>query len=660
MPMTPAERQRNYRERLKQNDPEKYEEIRKRNLERVKSRYVKISKLPESQQKKRRRDWRRLKNNQKNKIKETGKKTSSRKLYLNNYYKLKKIIKKQKKKLEIQRKKIAALKKKCYRQKMLFECQKRKREESTEENDTTDLTPNSKAELFLKDLSSVSTQDKKKIKKALLDHNILTESIAKQYAAAKMNTERNIIKRLCCTELAHRYKVRTRLGRSIGLVGRIRFSKKNKNNRYSRIAKKILEFYKQDDVSRPSAGKNETKTFKKQKKQKRYLLDTMTNLHKKFNRDTGLTICYSTFIKYKPFYIVKPRLSDRDTCVCKVHANMKLKFIALKQIKILNSYGNLNDLVQASVCDDRSKECMYSECEVCNGTPIDYNLTETDQEAIVSWIEWSSTNVQYKKNNEIKTSKRILPVLKSDKLKNLIACTEAELRKFKEHLFNISHQYKSYKNLKENLEHDELVIHCDFSENYTCKMHEEIQAVHFGASQYQISLHTSVAYIKNERPKSYCTLSDSTNHSPEGIWAHLRPVLTDLKQMYPDVAVLHVYSDGPTVQYKQKKNFFLFKRYINELGFEKGTWNFSESYHGKGPADGVGANIKRLLDEKVSHGRDVRSALDALNLLEGETKVKLFCIDDKDIHEIESNNQKEFKSLLAVPNTLKIHQVQLP
>lgn len=38
--MTPAERQRNYRERLKQNDPEKYEEIRKRNLERVKSRYI--------------------------------------------------------------------------------------------------------------------------------------------------------------------------------------------------------------------------------------------------------------------------------------------------------------------------------------------------------------------------------------------------------------------------------------------------------------------------------------------------------------------------------------------------------------------------------------------------------------------------------------------
>lgn len=134
--------------------------------------------------------------------------------------------------------------------------------------------------------------------------------------------------------------------------------------------------------------------------------------------------------------------------------------------------------------------------------------------------------------------------------------------------------------------------------------------------------------------------------------------------MYPQVEILHVYSDGPTVQYKQKKNYFLFKRYIDDLGFEKGTWNFSESYHGKGPADGVDANIKRLLDEKVSHGKDVRSALGALNLnqinlLEGETKVKLFCIDDDDIHEIESNNEDELKSLSAVPNTLKIPKKRL-
>lgn len=62
---------------------------------------------------------------------------------------------------------------------MLFEFQKT--EEATTENDTiTELTPNSKANSFLKELTSVSTQDKEKIKKVLLQSNILTESLAKQ------------------------------------------------------------------------------------------------------------------------------------------------------------------------------------------------------------------------------------------------------------------------------------------------------------------------------------------------------------------------------------------------------------------------------------------------------------------------------------------------
>ena len=541
---------------------------------------------------------------------------------------------------------------------MLFEFQKRENTEEVRDTETiTELTPNSKADSLIRELSSVSGREK--VKRVLIQNTVLITSLANQYANATSNTERNILKRLCNSELAHRYKVRTRLARCTGLRGRIRFACVKQVSKRSKIAKAIRLFFMQDDVSRASAGKKETKTWKKQKKQKRYLLDTMKNLHLRFKRDTGCNICYSTFIKNKPFFVVKPRLADRDTCICKIHANIELKFIALKKTNILSSYNKLDDLVLATVCDKRSQECMYSECEICNDTKIDYNLRETSLAADVSWIEWSFINVEYKKKDEIKKSKRVLPQLKSGKLETLISLTEAELKKFKEHLFNINHQYKTYKYIKDHLEDNEILVHCDFSENYSCKMHKEIQAVHFGASQYQISLHTSVVYKKNERPKSYCTLSDSTNHSPEGIWAHLIPVLKDLKQMYPQVDTIHVYSDGPTVQYKQKKNFYFFKKYLEELGFEKGTWNFSESYHGKGAADGVGANIKRLLDEKVSHGQDVVNAYNAFNLLEGITKVKLFCIDEEDIDDIIFNNQSVLNSLTAVPNTLKIHQVQV-
>jgi len=59
---------------------------------------------------------------------------------------------------------------------------------------------------------------------------------------------------------------------------------------------------------------------------------------------------------------------------------------------------------------------------------------------------------------------------------------------------------------------------------YSCKYSEEIQSMHFGASQRQVSLHTGVLYTK-DNTDSFCSLSDNLKHGPAGICAHLIPVL---------------------------------------------------------------------------------------------------------------------------------------
>ena len=74
-------------------------------------------------------------------------------------------------------------------------------------------------------------------------------------------------------------------------------------------------------------------------------------------------------------------------------------------------------------------------------------------------------------------------------------------------LFNIRHQYRTLKNLRENLKADEIIFHIDFSENYNCKYSSEIQSMLFGSSQKQISLHMGVVYSKG-RELSFCTVSD--------------------------------------------------------------------------------------------------------------------------------------------------------
>lgn len=64
------------------------------------------------------------------------------------------------------------------------------------------------------------------------------------------------------------------------------------------------------------------------------------------------------------------------------------------------------------------------------------------------------------------------------------------------HVGSIQHQYKTLKDLKNASEKNSstIIIHCDFSENYSCKYGGEIQSCHFGANRKQITLHTRILY----------------------------------------------------------------------------------------------------------------------------------------------------------------------
>lgn len=165
------------------------------------------------------------------------------------------------------------------------------------------------------------------------------------------------------------------------------------------------------------------------------------------------------------------------------------------------------------------------------------------------------------------------------------------------------------KSLKDDLSSNECLVHVDFSENYACKLESEVLGMHFGASRNQVSLNTGVLYKKNTNPLSFCRISGNTRHDPGAIWAHLSPILSKLKDTCPDIDKVHFLSDGPTTQYRSRKNVFLMKEVMhNTFGFETVTWNFSEAGHGKGAPDGVGGLIKRTADKLVSHGNDIADA----------------------------------------------------
>src|SRR5258705_11605576 len=93
---------------------------------------------------------------------------------------------------------------------------------------------------------------------------------------------------------------------------------------------------------------------------------------------------------------------------------------------------------------------------------------------------------------------------------------------------------------------------------------------------------------------SFCTISNCLRHNPPAIWAHMDPVLRCIKETCPLIDTVHFVSDGPTSQYRSRKNFYLFStRSFVTYNLKSATWNFTEASHDKSAADGVGASIKR-------------------------------------------------------------------
>lgn len=258
-----------------------------------------------------------------------------------------------------------------------------------------------------------------------------------------------------------------------------------------------------------------------------------------------------------------------------------------------------------------------------------------------------------------KKTRRVTKYIKKSfnvKPRELITELQGDLANFLLHERNIVHQFSAIKKLKSKLTEEDVLIHMDFSENYSTKYCQEIQAFHFGGSRTQISLHTIVIYLK-ENIKSYCTISTNVSHSPAAIWAHLDPFFNDLP---PEIKNLHFLSDGPVTQYRNKTMFYIMAIKIPKRlpHVQKFTWNYTESGHGKGAPDGIGATCKRTADAVVAAGGDVENLDKFVEAIKQRCpKISLSIILDDAIKEMSAEIEREATKVKNFVGTLKVHQV---
>lgn len=298
---------------------------------------------------------------------------------------------------------------------------------------------------------------------------------------------------------------------------------------------------------------------------------------------------------------------------------------------------------------------FYGECQKCK----DKNLKFNGDDKPTWYYQWVTEKIERSgaKNlmyNVKMTSKKIIECMLSELVNQL----NTNIYDFTKHVYQTGRI--AIDKIGDDLKINQALLVVDFSQNDTAKYSEQIQAAHFDASQKQLPLHTGDFFYKDNENKKicvfFCTVSECLRHDPAAIWADLDPVLKLMKKHIPCLTTIHVQSDGPSTQYKNKTNFFLFQYFCNELNLKFGTWNFTAPGHGKSVADGIGGTLKNYYDRLVAQGKDIistKSMVDAINTC-GEQKIKSFLIEEAEMKNVDLQIQFQLK---PAPSTKKIFQI---
>lgn len=452
------------------------------------------------------------------------------------------------------------------------------------------------------------------------------------------------------TQLTHTTSCHVRLNRT---------SLKRKNNMH-RMRQIIESFFESDETSRLCPGKFDFIKRNKIKKQKRLLNDSIKNLYKVFLSRSQTKISYATFCRYRPFWVVQPSVTKRDTCLCILHTNFGL---IVQKMKILGMIKEVTpqDICKTLCCPNNNKldeKCLQRSCDNCKSFKIFVNIDNSETDDTVLYNKWVTKKVE--------VIIKGLPKICSKTVKDKITITKKELAQefylsldlFLVHVRNIVHQQKTIQQIKANLKQDEILIHLDFSENYNCKYEQEVQSAHFGGSKPQLSLHTVVTYHKNMETNQlvktcFCTISPVLRHDPVAIIEHLKPVINDIKTKVGTVNYIHFLSDGPSTQYRNRKMMWLTAAYLPKLiKFQILRWHFSEKGHGKGAPDGVGGCIKRTADSLVARGNDIPDFESFISCVSQNIRGIIICgLNLQNLEEIESCLPKVLPKLTGLMKT---------
>ena len=165
----------------------------------------------------------------------------------------------------------------------------------------------------------------------------------------------------------------------------------------------------------------------------------------------------------------------------------------------------------------------------------------TEYEEPLKWFQW------------IETDNYIQKVPQHGSVQEAIDALAIQLPRFLWHAYIKDKQAKAYHealSLTGEAESDSCVVQMDFAEYSTCQWQDEIQSAHW--RQHQIGLYTVMVYHR-EAKRSIVIASDYRAHGKQAVAALTATVLEMIVKELPTVKHVHLWTDGPSSQFKNSQ-----------------------------------------------------------------------------------------------------------
>lgn len=505
-------------------------------------------------------------------------------------------------------------------------------------------TPNSKTNKIMR-TAGINPKDAAEIKKKLLFAETLSGEIRE--AGKERKNSKKSIRSIISGEILKKYRL-LRYAATKTATDRRKLSKvqnkvinptKSKRGFEPKVYAAVINFYNRDDVSTALPGKRDAKKVKtgKPRIQKRVLNDYLNNLHQKFVAEhINMSCSFASFARMRPKNFVLANFANRRTCLCTQHQNYALK------LKMLRKFTPVPTNPEAFV--KNSDEKISS---------IIHNIKEND----FTYDVWKKVEVTYKG----KASKKMKLITQTISHAQFEALLHKDTLTFRSHISRIAAQFKEQKYLKENLPPNHVYIHMDFAEDYRCRSQNEIQSAYW--SPTQVTIHPVVMYYKQpgsqeSTHKSFVFISNESRHDATFIYTLIGKLVPLLKQVVPNLQMVHYWTDSPTSQYRNKTIFKILSCHEEYFGV-MASWNYMEAGHGKGPCDPIGGVAKRKADQAVKNGKYViQDATDFYEWAKQDASAIVYSYLSTEDYENSANFLKvACENVETVKGTMKVHGV---